>query len=212
MQVTDVPAVSAIEKLSFTTAWPASAYKREIERNDMGFYAVALRTEAAGPPRREGCFQTVEPEPLDSGMLARLTKRLRGVPPRFEIDTAEELERIVGYAGLWLMVDSGHITTIAVDPPYRGEGVGELLLLALVERAMQLDAVEVTLEVRVSNYVAQALYRKYMFRNSGLRKRYYSDDGEDALIMTTETLRSPVFRLMMMENRRLLTKKMEADG
>jgi ribosomal-protein-alanine N-acetyltransferase len=129
---------------------------------------------------------------------------IRGQARHFSPDEAEELEAVVGYSGMWIMVDEAHITTIAVDPAYRSEGIGELLLLALLERAQDRGAGEATLECRVSNDVAQRLYRKYTFRDAGIRKRYYSDDGEDALIMTSEPLVSPIFQRVLARNRTVL--------
>ena len=96
--------------------------------------------------------------------------------------------RVVGYAGIWLMVDEAHVTTFAVDPAWRRRGVGERLLIAVLDLAMERGAREATLEVRLSNLAARRLYEKYGFRPVGIRPRYYSDDNEDALIMTTEPL------------------------
>jgi len=95
---------------------------------------------------------------------------------------------VVGYAGVWLMVDEAHITTFAVDPRWRRQRIGERLLLAVLDVARDRRAREATLEVRLSNLPARRLYEKYGFRPVGLRPRYYSDDHEDALIMTTEPL------------------------
>ncbi len=103
-------------------------------------------------------------------------------------------ERIVGFAGMWMMVDEAHITTFAVDPRWRRRRLGELLLLALLDLAVEHGAREATLEVRLSNLPARRLYEKYGFRPVGLRPRYYSDNNEDALIMTTETLDAPQMR------------------
>lgn len=213
MAVRDLPAVAGIEKLSFGTPWPASAYKREIEKNHLAYYTVAERTAFAGEPRRDPRFDLADSNHAEAdGMLGRLARRLLGDGPRFLPEEAAQLETIVGYAGLWLMADAAHVTTIAVDPPYRGEGVGELLLIDLIDRSLVIGADEVTLECRVSNYVAQALYRKYTFRNVGLRKRYYSDDGEDAVIMTTDSLNSRNFGLVLAQNRERLTQRMAADA
>jgi ribosomal-protein-alanine N-acetyltransferase len=99
-------------------------------------------------------------------------------------------DEVVGFAGMWLMVDEAHITTFAVAPQWRRQGIGEWLLLALLDRARLRSAREATLEVRLSNLAARRLYEKYGFRPVGLRPRYYSDDNEDALIMTTEPLGS----------------------
>jgi len=99
--------------------------------------------------------------------------------------------QVVGYGGMWVMVDEAHITTFAVDPDWRRQGIGERLLLALLDLATGRNAREATLEVRLSNLPARRLYEKYGFRPVGLRPRYYSDDNEDALIMTTEPLAAP---------------------
>jgi ribosomal-protein-alanine N-acetyltransferase len=101
---------------------------------------------------------------------------------------------VVGFAGLWVMVDEAHVTTFAVDPRWRRRGVGERLLLGLLDIAVARRAREATLEVRLSNMPARRLYEKYGFRPVGIRPRYYSDNGEDALIMTTEALASPAVR------------------
>ena len=103
-------------------------------------------------------------------------------------------DRVVGFAGLWVMVDEGHVTTFAVDPRFRRRGVGERLLLALLDIAEARRAREATLEVRLSNMPARRLYEKYGFRPVGIRPRYYSDNGEDALIMTTDPLAAPAMR------------------
>jgi ribosomal-protein-alanine N-acetyltransferase len=101
---------------------------------------------------------------------------------------------VVAYGGVWLMVDEAHVTTFAVHPGYRRRRIGERLLLALLDLSLDGHAREATLEVRLSNLAARRLYEKYGFRPVGIRPRYYSDDGEDALIMTTEPLASPAMR------------------
>jgi ribosomal-protein-alanine N-acetyltransferase len=101
---------------------------------------------------------------------------------------------VIGFAGIWLMVDEAHVTTFAVDPAWRRRGVGERLLLALLDVSVARRAREATLEVRLSNMAARRLYEKYGFRPVGVRPRYYTDNGEDALIMTTEALESPQMR------------------
>ena len=103
-------------------------------------------------------------------------------------------DETVGFGGLWVMVDEAHITTFAVDPRWRRRGIGEWMLLALLDRAVERHAREATLEVRLSNMPARRLYEKYGFRPVGIRPRYYSDNGEDALIMTTDALASPAMR------------------
>ena len=99
-------------------------------------------------------------------------------------------DQTIGYGGLWLMVDEAHITTFAVLPQWRRHGLGGRLMVELMRLARELGARVMTLEVRLSNRPARALYGRFGFRPVGIRPRYYSDNGEDALIMTTEPLDS----------------------
>ncbi len=103
-------------------------------------------------------------------------------------------DTIAAYGGMWLMVDEAHITTFAVHPAWRRQRIGERLLIAFLDIATERGAHEATLEVRLSNLPARKLYEKYGFRPVGLRPRYYSDDNEDALIMTTDSLTDPAMR------------------
>jgi ribosomal-protein-alanine N-acetyltransferase len=103
-------------------------------------------------------------------------------------------DQVVGFGGLWMMVDEAHITTFAVRSTWRRQGVGERLLLALLDYARARRAIEATLEVRPTNFPARRLYEKYGFELVGVRPHYYSDDNEDALIMTTEPLDRPSMR------------------
>jgi len=91
--------------------------------------------------------------------------------------------RTVGYAGMWQVLDEGHITNIAVHPEFRKSGVGSMLMEALLREAEERGITALTLEVRKSNYSAQSLYRKYGFEDGGTRKAYYADNREDAIIM-----------------------------
>ncbi|QIA26327.1 ribosomal protein S18-alanine N-acetyltransferase [Thermaerobacter sp. PB12/4term] len=99
--------------------------------------------------------------------------------------------RLVGYAGMWCILDEAHVTTIAVDPEFRGRGIGNRLLTALEERALRYGCRRMTLEVRVSNHVAQRLYLRHGFRPCGIRRGYYVDNGEDAIIMWRDRLDPP---------------------
>lgn len=159
MRLDDLDDVQAIERASFTTPWPAHAYRTELETNRLAHYVVV----------RVG-------------------------------------DELAGYGGLWLMVDEAHITTFAIDPAWRRRRLGERLLLALLDLAIERRAGEATLEVRLSNLAARRLYEKFGFRPVGIRPRYYSDDHEDALIMTTERLDGPPMR----ERIALLRAELEA--
>lgn len=92
-------------------------------------------------------------------------------------------EKVVGYCGVWIVTDEAHITNIAILPEYRGRKLGEALLRRIMDLARENGAKTMTLEVRVSNNVAQSLYRKLGFEGGAIRKNYYTDNHEDALVM-----------------------------
>ena len=92
-------------------------------------------------------------------------------------------DKVVGFMGIWLVMDEGHITNVGVSPEFRGQKIGDKLVSSMVDLCRENKIVSMTLEVRVSNIVAQNLYKKYGFKLSGIRKEYYSDNKEDAMIM-----------------------------
>lgn len=96
---------------------------------------------------------------------------------------AEVNNKVVGFAGLWAICNEGHITNIAVHPNYRGQGIGSKLVESLIENSSSWYINSLTLEVRASNKIAQNLYKKYGFKEEGMRKHYYQDNNEDAIIM-----------------------------
>jgi len=208
MRLEHIPAVSAIEKLSFPQPWPQNAYRREISENRMAHYIVARRIGT----RSESQPPTPEPppsgQPASGDLIGRLSRFLRSPEPPRSPQLEEELRSIVGYAGIWVMTDEAHITTIASHPDVRGQGVGEFLLVALVHRAIAVGARWMTLEVRASNAVAQNLYRKYTFKEMGVRRRYYSDNGEDALVMWTDALDSESFQAALDRNEQRLAERL----
>jgi [ribosomal protein S18]-alanine N-acetyltransferase len=100
---------------------------------------------------------------------------------------------IVGYAGMWVIMDEAHITTLAVSPEHRGKKIGERLLLGLLEEAAYRGGSRATLEVREHNVVAQNLYRKYGFREAAIRKNYYTDNQENALVMWVDDINTQTY-------------------
>jgi ribosomal-protein-alanine N-acetyltransferase len=202
MTMADVPRVIEIEKLAYPATWPASAYRKELQENRWAHYIV-LRDKALMRP-----LEAVNPElgrPRRPFPLSLFATR-PGLPAALPNQSS-----IVGFAGLWLMVDEAHITTIATHPDYRGMHLGELLLSSLIDIAYRIEARWVTLEVRVSNHVAQNLYRKYGFREEGIRPRYYSDNQEDALIMWTEELVSLSYKERFQELKKKLYQALETQ-
>ncbi len=104
---------------------------------------------------------------------------------------AEDEGDVVGFAGISIVLDEGHMTNIAVNKNLRGRGIGSALMDALLRYSANLGVAYVTLEVRKSNLIAQSLYRSLGFISVGARKRYYEDNGEDALIMILDKLPPP---------------------
>lgn len=101
---------------------------------------------------------------------------------------AESAGEIVAYAGAWMVLDECHITNIAVRRDKRGKGYGRLITQSLIQYATNIGASFVTLEVRRSNLTAQSLYRSLGFLQVGCRRRYYEDNGEDAILMACQSL------------------------
>ena len=124
---------------------------------------------------------------------------LRNSYARYVVLRAEGSPTILGYAGLWLLVDEAHITTIAVRPGHRRQGLGELLLLYLFDLAAEFDIRTLTLEVRAGNRAAQDLYYKYGFHQEGLRRHYYTDTGEDALFMRSGHIAAPETQALLQQ-------------
>jgi ribosomal-protein-alanine N-acetyltransferase len=195
MRLEDVPEVVAVDRRCFTNPWPASAYRREVTHPDKNLYIV-LKRVGEGP--------LTQPDPKGNGFLTNIL-------PFLKDDHGPSEEPIIGYAGLWIVGDEAHVTTIGVLPEFRGLGLGELLLVTLVEHARAHGARWMTLEARVSNTGAHALYRKYTFKDAGYRRRYYSDDGEDALVMWSDRIDTPEFGRQLGELRERLQARLNGS-
>ncbi|KAB8143575.1 ribosomal-protein-alanine N-acetyltransferase [Chloroflexia bacterium SDU3-3] len=198
----DIERVQAIERQSFATPWSANTYRSELRNQSTSRYVVARASPTPPPPQRDDTTRK-------RGILADIVSALFGEPPE---PTTSSPHPIVGYGGLWLAIDEGHVTTIAVEPAYRGHGIGELVLNGLIDQAMQLNAEMLTLEVRVSNVVAQQLYLKYGFRAIGTRPRYYTDNNEDALIMSTDPIRTPAYQERLKQLRTALFERLRQEA
>jgi ribosomal-protein-alanine N-acetyltransferase len=203
MTMPDVPRVVEIERLAYPSTWPPSAYRKELQDNRWAHYIV-LRDKHIMEEHEAPLQEADKPRKNRLFPLSLLSNRPATTT------TLPELASIIGFAGLWLMVDEAHITTIAMHPDFRRLGLGEFLLVALIDISYNIGAKWVTLEVRVSNYTAQNLYRKYGFREAGLRHRYYSDNQEDALIMWTDEINSPAYKQKFLELKAALMQKLEA--
>ena len=102
-------------------------------------------------------------------------------------DAGDMVGKLIGYAGLWAIEDEGHITNVAVHPAYRRKHLGSILVGMLIDETKKEGLTRFTLEVRASNRAAFTLYEKFGFVPAGVRKGYYEDNNEDAIIMWLET-------------------------
>ncbi|HEY75172.1 MAG TPA: ribosomal protein S18-alanine N-acetyltransferase [Thermoflexia bacterium] len=168
MEERDIPAVMAIERVSFPAPWPESAYHYELRYGTGSRFFVL---QPAGEDRAN-----------ERGRRLRSVMRRRGISP------------VLGYAGLRFRSDRAHLSTLAIHPDWRGRGLGSFLLLTVLEEAVQEGAQQITLEVRPSNRVAQRLYAKIGFTHTGVRPGYYRD-GEDAWLMALTLDEETVSRL-----------------
>ena len=188
MQLAHVPAVMEIERESFSLPWPERAYRHELTQNEFANYYVLYSRSPA-------------PQAATVSAWQRLGQMIRRRP-------AAGSRPVLGYGGFWLMYDEAHISTLAIRPAQRRQGLGELLLIALLDEAHRLGARRATLEVRVSNAAAQALYAKYGFKQAGRRKAYYNDNREDALILTTPEFASHAYQNLVNAHRRDLLRRL----
>jgi ribosomal-protein-alanine N-acetyltransferase len=117
-------------------------------------------------------------------------------------------EVLLGYGGYWMIADEMHISIIAVEPTLRGRGLGELLLLNMLQSAFDHNANLITLEVRENNHAAQGLYHKYRFEEVGRRLRYYKDTGEDALLMTVFLDMTPDYAAFLQQRQNALFREL----
>lgn len=165
MQFGDIRQVATIDVMCFDPPWSYESYAFEINESNVSHMVVLEKIAGAAQP---------EPARRQSFL-----ERLRG-KGRPSISTLDGTGAVLGYGGLWKIEGEAHVSTIAIDPSWRGNGYGEILLAGMFGKALQLNAEFIVLEVRVSNSVAQSLYSKYGFSRVRRRKNYYRGDNEDA--------------------------------
>ena len=185
MHERDLAQAAEIERDAFPTLFPPTSFRREL-KNRLARYLVAWRLE--DPPE-------LTPQPSESPTpMTRLWRSAASLWSGRPIAWQPGQPYIVGFLGTWYMHDEAHIVSVGVRSDYRGFGIGELLLIGAIEQAQKRRMQVVTLEVRISNHIAQNLYKKYGFEKMGVRKGYYSDNREDALIMTASAIHSLTYR------------------
>ena len=195
MDERDLNQAAEVEKDAFPTLFPSTSFRRELN-NKIAHYLVLSRpddgrpTDPNLPPLPQRGLRS------DGPLLNRIARRVwRQRNPSWR--PGEDF--IAGFVGVWHIADEAQIVSIGVRTEYRGLGLGEMLLLSTLEQAITHELRHVTLEVRVSNRIAQNLYKKYGFTERGLRKGYYTDNREDALIMTTPLILTDTYKANLRE-------------
>lgn len=190
MHKEDCAQVTEIDREAFPSMWPPANYQNEL-KNILARYVVAC--DGAEPVEPGKAETKAPPRTGLAGLLARLRKSLG------QDETPSSEQYVLGFVGFWILSDEAHITSISVRKSHFRRGIGEILLISAIELAAKMKARMVTLEVRVSNKEAQSLYLKYGFKRVGLRKGYYTDNKEDALLMSTDDINSALFQTCLKE-------------
>ena len=187
----DIAQSAQIERDAFPALFPPTSFHREIKSRKAS-YLVAWRRDDTGDDRANAPV-IVDPVRRDDNrsVFDTFLNNVRSFLPKGYSASEPGLQFVAGFLGLWYVSDEAHIVAVGVRQQYRGRGIGELLLIGAIEQAMARDARVMALEVRASNHVARNLYVKYGFNERGLRKAYYTDNREDAIIMTADLMDRP---------------------
>ena len=178
LKTEDINQVVDIEREAFSPLWVSTPFKRELNNKYACYLVACPDDETVEAARAETQESSGRP------LWERLARGVNGVIGRPQKPTVEE-EYVAGYVSVWYQGEEAHITEIAVREKLRGRGIGELLLIGSMREAVKYGSKVMTLEARVSNFIAQRRYEKYAFKTVGMRKGYYSDNREDAVLMTT---------------------------
>ncbi|MCH7712321.1 MAG: ribosomal protein S18-alanine N-acetyltransferase [Chloroflexi bacterium] len=181
LKTEDISQVVEIEREAFSPLWVSTSFKRELNNKYACYLVACPDAETVEAVMAETQASTQRP------LWQRLARGVNEVIGRPRKSAAAE-EFVAGYVSVWYQGEEAHITEIAVREKLRGRGIGELLLIGSMREAVKYGSKVMTLEVRVSNFIAQRLYEKYAFKTVGTRKGYYSDNREDAVIMTTSPI------------------------
>jgi len=194
MTASDVEQVLEIEREAFAPLYMGGSLKRDLN-NKYARYLVAHWPEATDSDQQQALPDPphTDNQPADASLWGRMVRGVREMVRRQQ-NPDSQFHDIAGYVSLWFQGNETHITEIAVREEFRGKGIGELLLIGSVRVAMEHGSTVLTLEARVSNFIAQRLYEKYGFKEVGIRKNYYSDNREDAVIMTTSPIHTPDYQ------------------
>lgn len=189
----DLAQVNEIDREAFPTQWPPPDYRRELQNPLARLIVVCDEDKTVEEPEVKA--------PNTSGLVSRI-KWLFNRERFFGEKPSPGGQYVLGFASIWVMADEAHLTNIAVRSRYQRQGIGKQLLISIIDLAAELKANFITLEVRVSNTAAQSLYHKFGFTQTGVRTGYYTDNREDALLMSTESITSAPFQARLQQLKR----------
>ena len=188
----DITEVVEIEREAFSPMWVSSPFRRDLNNRRACYLVACIEPDDFEPP------SPVDAIEVPRSWLSRLVGRLGFGGDESAADVRDDFA-IAGYVSVWYQGDEAHIVEIAVRETLRGNGIGELLLIGSLREAVAYGSHVMTLEARVSNFIAQRLYEKYSFKSVGIRKGYYSDNREDAVIMTTSPIHTEEYARVFRE-------------
>ena len=197
----DIFQATQIDKEAFPENNSSPPFKKELRQNKLSLYLVVIDETTPCHKWSESNNLPSAPVPIKNNRN-KFSRAIWRVLQGEEESIEPTSELVVGYIGIWSVIDQGHIVSIAVRQSHRKEGIGELMIIGAVESNQLIGNNELTLEVRTSNEAAQNLYKKFGFNIVGRRKQYYSDNREDTYIMTTSEIHSEEYKEMM-DNLRL---------
>jgi ribosomal-protein-alanine N-acetyltransferase len=215
MLLEDLDQVLEIEPKAFGTHhWTRENFVQELN-NNMAHYLVAENTNTGltQSPHKTAALG------LGQGVCEGATGVYSSVNEDSERANNAEISQvrlscnnqIIGYGGAWIIIDEMHITTLGVDPEQRRKNIAEAIIVEFIDLAIKSRVRGITLEVRLSNIAAQKLYEKYGFQRQGMRKRYYEDNQETALLLWTEDLQSEAFQKLYRQNIQDLNARLSPD-
>ncbi|MEG4455197.1 ribosomal protein S18-alanine N-acetyltransferase [Microcoleus sp. N9_A1] len=171
-----------LDRLCFGGLWTIEGYRRELDSPNSDLLGLwASETADCASEKLDS-----ELDPFD--IFSPQNRAGTGAPP------LQTTQTLIGLGCLWAILEEAHITILAIDPRFQGQGLGQALLWVLLTSANRRQLERATLEVRASNSIALSLYKKFGFKEAGRRKRYYADTGEDAVIMWRSGIEKPEFQ------------------
>jgi ribosomal-protein-alanine N-acetyltransferase len=200
-----IPAAVELDQLCFGGLWTLAGYQRELESPNSDLLVLTTNN------RQEKSFECSTSNPK-SNTPQNPKPKLSSTEKRHEQNPKLSSVPLLGLGCLWAILEEAHITILAIHPDYQRQGLGQALLYALMVSAQRRGLERATLEVRVSNQSALALYQKFGFQEAGRRRRYYEDTGEDALILWRGGLQHPEFQQTLLKWQGQVGDRLQPSG